>query len=100
LGNVLHDWPDKQALEILKHTREAMDTESVLLVCENTLPEMGASLYAASTDLVMMAIFAGMERTVQQFRTLFDDAGLKMVVASEVEGWDGGRRLMEAVVKT
>lgn len=34
LSNILHDWPDKEALNILSNIAKAMTTESRLLICE------------------------------------------------------------------
>ena len=44
MRQILHDHPDGPAIEILREIREAMTKESVLLVNENFLPEIGASL--------------------------------------------------------
>lgn len=100
LGNVLHDWPDKQAKLILGHIRDAMGSESVLLIKENVLPEMGVSLYAAQVDLVMMACFSALERTLDQFRELLESAGFELVKAwTPNESVPGAGTLIEAVVK-
>ncbi|KAF4629411.1 hypothetical protein G7Y89_g8739 [Cudoniella acicularis] len=101
LANVLHDWPDKQALQILGNVKEAMTSDSFLLINENVLPETNVSLFSASTDFMMMGGFSAQERTENQFRTLLDEAGLELVKAWEPEdAADGeGRRLLEAVLK-
>ncbi|QGA12963.1 hypothetical protein EYB26_000608 [Talaromyces marneffei] len=39
LRTVLHDWPDKQALEALARIREAMVEDSILLIHEHTTPD-------------------------------------------------------------
>ncbi|KAK6838683.1 hypothetical protein RU639_000841 [Aspergillus parasiticus] len=41
MRTVLHDWPDKQALQALQRIREAMADDSVLLINENSVPETG-----------------------------------------------------------
>ncbi len=97
LANVLHSWPDKQALQILGNIKEAMKSESILLISENTLPEENVPLDSAYVDLVMMASFSSLERTEEQFRALLEHAGLELVKAwgSDNEPREGGRRLME-----
>ena len=55
LGNVLHDWPDKQALQILGKIKDAMTETSRLLIWENVLPETGVPFLSACMDLQMMA---------------------------------------------
>ena len=97
LANVVHDWPHKQALQILGNIREAMDSESILLISENTLPEENVPLDSACADLVMMANFSSLERTEEQFRVLLEQAGFELVKAwgSNNKSKEGGRRLLE-----
>ena len=78
LRTVLHDWPDKQAREILVPIREAMSQDSILLINENVLSETEVSLYAAQLDLMMMAMFSSLDRTVDQFKALLDSVGLEV----------------------
>ena len=101
LSNVLHDWPDKQALMILRQIVQAMSPESMVLINENCLPDICVSTYSACADLNMMTGFGALERTEEQFRALLDEAGLELVKAwVPVDVADGdGRRLLEAVLK-
>ena len=101
LANVLHDWPDKQALKILANVKEAMNPESILLINENVLPESKVSMYSASADLMMMTNFSSLERTEKQFRMLLDQAGLELVKVwvPEQLAEGEGRRLLEVVPK-
>lgn len=102
LSNVLHDWPDKQALTILRQIVAAMAPDSMVLINENLMAETGAGLYSACSDLNMMATFAALERTEAQFRSLLEQAGLQLVRAwTPVDAVEGdGRRLLEAVLKS
>jgi hypothetical protein len=79
LRTVLHDFPDKQAIQILKGIRDAMTSESVLLLNENFLPEKDVPLYNAEVDFSMLALFSSMERTQKEWSTLLEAAGLKLV---------------------
>lgn len=100
LGNVLHDWPDKQAELILARTKEAMGPQSRLLICENVLSDSNVSLYSASTDLFMMGNFAAHERTQAQFRALLEQAGFDILEIWKPSGSnEGSMMLFEAVVK-
>ncbi|KAI9718486.1 MAG: hypothetical protein M1828_006669 [Chrysothrix sp. TS-e1954] len=78
LRDVLHDWPNVQALKILGHIREAMVYDSVLLINENVLPEQGVSAYGAAAGMMMMSVFAAMDRTEKQFQQLIADAGMDL----------------------
>ena len=100
LRTVLHDWPDKQARQILGHIRASMTKDSVLLINENTLPEAHVPLYPAELDLSMMAIFSSLDRTRTQFKDLLDSTGFALI-----QTWTpkvmvpGSGTLFEAVLK-
>ena len=76
---VLHDWPDKQAKEILQNIRDAMDEKSVLLVSESTMPVSNVSLWSAQVDFSMMALFSALDRTERQFEELLESSGFELV---------------------
>lgn len=79
LRTVLHDWPDKQAQQILNNIKDAMGKDSILLINENVLPESNVPLYLAQLDLSMMAEFSSLDRTITQFRALLDTVGFEVV---------------------
>lgn len=79
LRNVLHDWPDKQVVQILGRAREAMTAKSLLLIEEKVLAEGGVPLMAAIGDMSMMVSFAAAERTKNEYQVLLDEAGLELV---------------------
>lgn len=79
MRTVLHDWPDKQAAQILGQVRDAMGPDSILLISETMLPESGALLSSVLSDMQMMGSFASLERTEAQWRALFEQAGLELV---------------------
>jgi O-methyltransferase domain len=85
LRTVLHDFPDKQSIQILKTIREAMTSESVLLLNENFLPEKDVPLYNAEIDFSMLALFSSMERTKKEWIALLEAAGLEVVKVWEPE---------------
>jgi hypothetical protein len=100
LRNVLHDFPDAQALQILSHIHSSMGKDSVLLIDENALPDADVSFYAASLDLIMMSVFASLERTVGQFEELLGAAGFEVVgMWRSKEYGPGSGTLFEAVLK-
>lgn len=79
LRTILHDWPNKQALQILAPIHEAMDKDSVLLLNENAIPDTNVSMWSCGLDLTMMALFASLDRTEKQFTDLLDEAGFHLV---------------------
>lgn len=79
MRGVLHDLPKEQIHQLLAETKSAMTEDSILLLDEMILPEIGVSAYAAYTDLTMMAAFASRERTEEEWREAITEAGLKLV---------------------
>jgi hypothetical protein len=79
LRTVLHDWPDKQVLQVLAQIHEAMTEDSVLLLNENSMPDTNVPPYSAHVDFLMMEGFASLERTEQQWIDLLEAAEFKVV---------------------
>ncbi|KAE8381270.1 S-adenosyl-L-methionine-dependent methyltransferase [Aspergillus bertholletiae] len=79
MRTVLHDWPDKLALEALRHIRKAMANDSILIINEHVMPD-GANVPAisATLDLHMMELFSSLERTEQQWIDLLQQAEFKV----------------------
>ena len=84
MHSVLHDWPDTEAVKILKALHSALLVRTPsghspkLLVNENVLPAMGAKTRAASLDLMMCAYHAASERSEKEWRALLESAGYKI----------------------
>ncbi|KAJ6084265.1 S-adenosyl-L-methionine-dependent methyltransferase [Penicillium sp. IBT 16267x] len=98
MRTVLRDWPDKQALEALGHIRGAMAEDSVLLINENTLPEKDAPAFSVVMDILMIEMYASLERTEKQWIELLERARFKVVkVWRGDEQGVGASALYEAV---
>ena len=83
LSRVIHDWDDARALAILRNCRHAMAPGARLAVIERILPDriapsLTAQLIAAS-DLQMMVMNGGRERTEREYRELMGSAGFRFV---------------------
>jgi hypothetical protein len=80
LKNILHDWPDERAVAILRRIRSAIgEREGVrVLVLETIAGETSGPDYTAFMDLVMCLLLGGRERTADEFRALFDQAGFEL----------------------
>ncbi len=78
LKSVMHDWDDERSLAILGTVRAAMAAGSRLLVVEPIVPDRpGTSPYdamIAGTDLDLLVLTGGKERTEAEFRALLDAA--------------------------
>ena len=78
LRNILHDYPDQQAVTILDHIKAALGPESEILIDEMCVPEKGVPLLSTSRDLMMGFSLGSAERTLEQWTKLLDAAGLKI----------------------
>jgi predicted O-methyltransferase YrrM len=62
LSQVLHDWDDTNALNILRICREAMRPGALLLVVDHVLPPGNPNAWSVFMDLNMFVLFGGRER--------------------------------------
>ena len=92
LKNILHDWPDKEAQQILTQTKKAMQRGySKLILIEQILP---ASIKAmapmtAGLDIAMMLVVALQERTEQMWKALVEQSGLEIRTFWSTSSGDG-----------
>lgn len=77
LRHIIHDWDDKEAISILRNCRNAMNPQGRILVVETVIPPLNEPCFGKWLDL-MMLIVGGRERTEEQYRQLFAEAGLKL----------------------
>ncbi|GII42489.1 methyltransferase [Planotetraspora phitsanulokensis] len=76
LSAVLHDWDDEACARILGNIAAAAPAGARLVVVEMVLPEDGNQPHPArATDLIMMAILTGRERTPREYESLLSRAG-------------------------
>ncbi|MCK6524058.1 WG repeat-containing protein [Myxococcota bacterium] len=79
VARVLHDWPDSDALEILRRAREVLDVGAKLyildIVCEPEHP--GGSL----CDLHLLCVTGGQERDLPALQALLTKAGFSLIEA-------------------
>jgi hypothetical protein len=75
MKNIIHDWNDAQAFEILRNCRRAVPDDGVLVLIEYCLGEENTPSVGKMVDLVMLTITGGKERTVDEHRALLASAG-------------------------
>jgi hypothetical protein len=87
LSQVLHDWNDEQAERILSNCRKAMPSDGKILVVERVLPDGGAQK-GPLTDLNMLVLMGGRERTRTEYEVLLARAGFRITrVLAMGEAW-------------
>jgi hypothetical protein len=93
LMEVLHDWPDAQAIAILSAVRRAAPAGATVLVIENVLPDQDPDPRGHTLDIIMLAVTGGRERTPSELAKLFNTAGLSNPIITTT---DGPLRIAEA----
>ena len=79
LRHILHDWPDNNCIRILQSIIPAMSSDSLILIDEVVLPDSKVPWQVSAMILSMMACLGGTERSKEDWESLLDRAGLKMV---------------------
>lgn len=86
LSNVIHDWGDADALRILRNCRAAMDQSTPLIVLEAVLPRHGQTDGTVMSDVNMLVMLTGRERTQDEYASLLHTAGLHVSKTTSISG--------------
>jgi hypothetical protein len=78
MRHIIHDWDDEKSLTILRNCHRAMPAGAKLLIVESVIPTGNEPFGGKFLDLVMLLIPGGKERTEDEYRTLFGEAGLEL----------------------
>jgi predicted O-methyltransferase YrrM len=78
LKSVIHDWDEEAAIEILRTCRAAMDEHGRLLVVERVIRPGNDPDPAKFSDLNMLVIPGGRERSAEDFERLYAEAGFEV----------------------
>lgn len=82
LKSIVHDWDHERAVQILTTCRAAMAPRSRLLLVERLVPERitdgDVELSTVMSDLHMMVLLGGRERTTTEYALLLESAGLRL----------------------
>jgi hypothetical protein len=78
MKSVIHDWDDEASLTILANCRRAVPDDGVLLLVEYPIPEGNLPSPGKLTDIVMLVLTGGRERTIEQYRRLLASAGFRL----------------------
>jgi len=76
---ILHDWGDADCVRILRNLRRAAPDHSRLLIVEAFLPEGPGPAMAKITDIEMLVLTGGRERTASEFAALLGQAGFRLL---------------------
>jgi hypothetical protein len=75
---IVHDWPDAEVVRILHNCRAVMPPDGTLLVIEMVLPDDPQLSLAHMSDLNMLVMTGGQERTAREYGALLARAGFRL----------------------
>jgi len=75
---VIHDWDDEKAVAVLKVVRKAIAPHGRLILLETMLRPAGSSVYPVLSDLNMLLLTGGCERTEAEYVALYRTAGFEL----------------------
>ena len=78
LKNIIHDWSDEKAVQILRNVRAAAGPRAAVLLIEFVIPTHDRDFPGKWVDLEMLLNLAARERTAAEYRDLLSQAGLRM----------------------
>lgn len=78
LSNVIHDWDDASARRILSNCRAVMQPDTPLILLEAILSPHGESSGVVMSDVNMLVMLTGRERTEDQYDALLRASGLTL----------------------
>ena len=78
LKNIIHDWPDEKAVQILRNVRATAGPEATVLLVEFVIPNHDRDFPEKWVDLEMLLNLGARERTAAEYRDLLTQAGFRM----------------------
>jgi hypothetical protein len=86
LSQILHDWDDQRAGEILRNSRASISSAGRLLVIEQVVPDGDGPSFSKELDLLMLVLLGGKERSEQEWRTLLKTGGFQLTAITPAAG--------------
>lgn len=78
LKMIVHDWPDEQAVRILRNVHHATGPGARVLLVEQVIPTHDREFLGKWADLEMLLCLGARERTAAQYRDLLARAGFEV----------------------
>jgi hypothetical protein len=79
LKHIIHDWDDDASVQILRNVRTAAATGTTLLLIELVIPDDDSEFLGKWSDIEMLLINNGRERTAGEYHRLLEKAGFQMI---------------------
>jgi SAM-dependent methyltransferase len=78
LKQIVHDWDDERATQLLRNCHRALAPEGTLLLVEMVIPPDNRPSPAQAMDLNMLVLLGGRERTEVEYQRLLQAAGFRL----------------------
>ena len=75
---IIHDWNDEQCVTILRNCHRALPENGKLILIEAVVPANNEPHFSKFIDLNMLVMTGGRERTEEEFRALYKEAGFRL----------------------
>ncbi|GAC1538862.1 MAG: methyltransferase [Candidatus Velthaea sp.] len=75
---IIHDWADAEARAILRKCREAVPADGALLLIEWEIAEANRPSVGKMSDLIMLVMNGGKERTPEEYGMLLEESGFRL----------------------
>ena len=78
LKRIIHDWSDAEAIQILRNCRQAISDIGRIILVERIIGPSNQPDPAKWSDLTMLVMLTGRERSEPEYRGLYEAAGFKL----------------------
>ena len=75
LMEIIHDWPEKEAVAILQAIRQAAIPGAALFLIETIVPADPGPHWSKMLDIHMLTLLGGKQRTLREYQTLLEQSG-------------------------
>lgn len=82
----LHGWSDEECIDILDNIRSAAPAETRVYSADYIVPDAPGPHYAKLYDIKIMVAAGGRQRNLDEYDSLFSQAGIKLIGHHEAEG--------------
>jgi hypothetical protein len=96
LMEIIHDWPDREAIAILQAIARAAAPGATLFLIETIVPPGPEPDWSKILDIHMLTLFGAKQRTLQEYKTLLQEANVTF--QGEIDT-GAGISIIEAVAK-
>lgn len=78
MKHILHDWSDKEGVQIMKQIRKRIPSHGKLLLIEAVVAGRNDPHFSKFLDLEMLVVTTGKERTREEWEELVEQAGFRL----------------------